>query len=159
MGTEQKNGRQRKAERKARNQKSTETAQAATTQAEQVKPVAEGKLPKLPKLPSAARTRKPKPQQPCACGCNTPTRSQWAPGHDARARGWAIRIERSIVKMSDIPVNEQAGAKLMLKLRKEGAEGGASGIKLVKGKKAKAEPVVEQAEPVSTEPTNEAVNE
>lgn len=104
------------------------------------KPVAGG-LPKLPALPSALRARKPKPMQPCACGCNTPTRSTWAPGHDARARGWAIRIERNICKMIEVPENEQAGAKLMLKVRKElPAAADKPKIKLARSNKPKEEP-------------------
>ena len=87
-----------------------------------------GKLPKMPKLPSTGRARgprKPKPFVSCACGCETQTRSKWAPGHDARARAWAIRIERDIIKLKDVPANEQAGAKLMLAERKKLVDSGA----------------------------------
>lgn len=89
----------------------------------------EGAMPKLPKLPKASRgPRKEKPMVDCACGCGGQTRSTWVPGHDARAKGWALRIDRNVCKMSDVPENEQAGAKLMLKALKEGPK---ADIKLV----------------------------
>jgi len=89
-------------------------------------------LPPLPKMPSV-RNRKPKATQPCACGCGTMTQRTWAPGHDARANGWAIRIERDICKMADVPENERPGVKIQLAKRK--AEGAAGGIKIVKSDK------------------------
>lgn len=118
------------------------------------KEVKEGALPALPKLPSSARPRKAKAKQPCACGCETPTTGTWAPGHDARAKGWALRIERGVMKLSEVPVNEQAGAKYMLKARKESAANPkaatATGPKLVKSAEPAAEMVAEpEAEPAT----------
>lgn len=118
------------------------------------KEVKEGALPALPKLPSSARPRKEKAKQPCACGCETPTTGTWAPGHDARARGWALRIHRGVMidghkfTMADVPVNEQAGAKYMLKAIKEeaanptpkAAKAAKTGPKLVKPSEPVAEP-------------------
>lgn len=78
----------------------------------------EGGLVPMPKMPSATRARKPKPMHDCACGCGGQTRSLWVPGHDARAKGWAMRIERNIVTMADVPENERPGAKKMLEARK-----------------------------------------
>lgn len=120
----------------------------AEPKAKVVKPVVGGAMPKLPSLPKVYSTeRKPKPTQPCMCGCETLTKGVWAPGHDARARGWAIRVERAICKLADVPANEQAGAKHFLKLRKD--VGSESAITLVKGKN-KAEPeVVEQVAAVN----------
>lgn len=124
-------------------------------------------LPPLPKLPSINRPRKKK-IQPCACGCGTDTSKTWAPGHDARAKGWALRIDRGICKMSDVPENEQQGAKAMLKLRRElAAAGGGDGqgnLKVVRGGKGKkaTEPVAEQPAPATEptpEPANPAINE
>lgn len=149
----------REAKRAARVAKESAAAEvtpkvAVKKAAKPVKPVVEGAMPKLPKLPSASRARKPKPLVACTCGCNGMTKGLWVPGHDARARGWAIRIERGICKMGDVPANEQAGAKFMLKQRKELGTA-TEGIKLVKGKKSKPEPV---AEPEQAEPSA-AINE
>ncbi len=119
---------------------------AATKPAKVAKPRPEGALPALPKMPSAARPAKARKQAPCACGCGTLTAGEWAPGHDARARGWAIRIERKVLTLKDVPENEQAGAKLMLKRRADGADKHAP--KLVKGKStegAAAEPAADKA--------------
>lgn len=133
------------------------------------KEVKEGALPALPKLPSSARARKERPTQPCACGCETPTTGMWAPGHDARAKGWALRIARPEVKnaegkkftIKDVPANEQAGAKLMLKFVKDGkfvkAEAATTGPKLAKGKST--ETVAEVMADAIAEPAAEAVNE
>lgn len=76
-----------------------------------------GSLPPMPKMPSN-RKNKVRPQVDCKCGCGGKTAGTWVPGHDARAKGWAIRLERNIVKMSDIPESERTGAKHMLEARK-----------------------------------------
>ncbi len=57
-------------------------------------------LPKLPSLPRGAG--KPKAEKPCECGCGLMTKSRFAPGHDSRLKGWAIRIARKQVKLEDI---------------------------------------------------------
>lgn len=105
-------------------------------------------MPPLPKMQSAARAnteRKIKPTRDCACGCGTPTKSEWAPGHDARARGWAIRIQRGIMTIDQVPANEQAGANLMLSGAAEGK------IKLVHSNKGKLAQAPEAAEATGTE--------
>lgn len=114
-----------------------------------------GALPKLPAIKRANRTSKPKPTKPCMCGCETPTKGDWAPGHDSRAKGWAIRVERGIVKLSEVPANEQAGAKFMLKARKEegGKHGTAGKIRLHKGK------TTETSESVAEQVSDPAVGE
>jgi hypothetical protein len=71
-------------------------------------------LPSLPSLPSVRRVR---PSRPCACGCGAPTKSTWFPGHDGRATGWAIRVERGVMKLADVPANERRGAEFMLARR------------------------------------------
>lgn len=57
-------------------------------------------MPKLPNLPRGAG--KPKALKPCECGCGLQTKSKFAPGHDSRLRGWALRIARGLVKLEDI---------------------------------------------------------
>ncbi len=69
-------------------------------------------------LPAMPRTgRKAKPHHDCACGCGQQTRSVWFPGHDGRATGWAIRVERGVIKLEEVPANERAGAVIMLERR------------------------------------------
>lgn len=70
---------------------------------------------RLPALPSM-RNGSGAPH-PCICGCKQPTKRTWYPGHDGRATGWATRIERGIIKIDDVPANEQAGARYMLQRR------------------------------------------
>lgn len=112
-------------------------AEAVAKVKKEAKPRADGALPALPKLPSATRARKDKPSKACACGCGTMTKSEWAPGHDARAKGWALRIERGILEMEDVPANERQGAELMLARRKASPDASEKGknIKLAKGSK------------------------
>lgn len=68
----------------------------------------------LPKMPSARRSR---PTHACACGCGAPTKRTWFPGHDGRATGWALRVERGVIGLGDVPTNERAGAVIMLERR------------------------------------------
>lgn len=82
------------------------------------------RLPALPALPALGR--RSRPVHPCVCGCGAGTRGTWAPGHDGRATGWAVRIERGIITIDDVPANERAGARLMLDRR--AAEGKAEKI-------------------------------
>ena len=72
-------------------------------------------LPSLPSLPSLGR--KARPVHPCICGCGAGTRGMWAPGHDGRATGWAVRIERGIITIDEVPDNERNGARVMLERR------------------------------------------
>lgn len=102
--------------------KSETTSTESAPQSKAAKAVKEGGLPPLPKLPKSgngSRERKVKPIVDCTCGCGGKTTGAWVPGHDARARGWAIRIERDVIKMSDVPENERPGAKFMLADRKK----------------------------------------
>lgn len=70
---------------------------------------------RLPALP--AINGKSGATHPCCCGCGMPTKRSWYPGHDGRATGWAVRIERGIIKIDDVPENERAGARIMLQRR------------------------------------------
>lgn len=73
-------------------------------------------LPKLPRLP---RARKAKPPKPCECGCGGMTMGgRFIPGHDSRLKGWAIRIERNLIKYADIP--DEGVRKAVQKLMKAG---------------------------------------
>lgn len=71
-------------------------------------------LPSLPSMPRKNSSNKPVHE--CACGCGMGTKSVWFPGHDGRATGWAIRIERGICTLDDTGI-ERKGAMIMLKRR------------------------------------------
>lgn len=66
----------------------------------------------LPAMPRASR--KPRPTQPCACGCGAPTKGTWHPGHDGRATGWALRVERGVMTIDEVPANERKGCSIMM---------------------------------------------
>lgn len=72
-------------------------------------------LVSLPALPR--NSKRNRPVVPCKCGCGMGTKSTWFPGHDGRATGWAVRVERGLLKLEDVPANERAGAEFMLKRR------------------------------------------
>lgn len=132
------------------------------------KPAVEGTVEKLPKMKAGqggekkVRVPKPKPTNDCACGCGGQTKRTWFPGHDARANGWAIRIEKGLMKLGEVPENEQKGAIRMLKERKEGGltkeKVAPKATKLVAAKPEKkaakpvkvAKPVKAKAEPKET---------
>lgn len=73
------------------------------------------KFAPLPSLPSSGRRNRP--VRPCLCGCGRGTKGTWFPGDDGRATGWAVRIERGLLKIEDVPANERAGAEFMLRRR------------------------------------------
>lgn len=70
---------------------------------------------RLPPLPRAGK--KQKPQKECECGCQQLTRSRYVPGHDSYLRGWVLRVERKIVKISEVPEQHQAAVKREMKAR------------------------------------------
>lgn len=68
----------------------------------------------MTKMPAMGRS---KAVRPCVCGCGQTTKSTWFPGHDGRATGWAIRIERGAMRIEDVPANERAGAEYRMRQR------------------------------------------
>lgn len=100
----------------------------------------EGVMAKLPAMPRAAKSRKAKPEVDCACGCGSTTKGTWAPGHDARAKAWAIRVERDIITIDQVPANERKGAERVIAERKANPPAGPK-MKLVAKVKTTAEPV------------------
>lgn len=88
----------------------------------------EGLLAPLPPMP---RSRKSKPPQACACGCGGETKGgKFIPGHDGRVKGWALRIERGVVKLKDVPDGEREAVKKFM-----AAQEAARGAAPAKGKK------------------------
>lgn len=70
-------------------------------------------LPTLPPLPRGAR--KSKPPQECGCGCGNKTRGgKYVPGHDARLAAWALRVERQILKIDEVPEMHREAVRRML---------------------------------------------
>lgn len=67
----------------------------------------------MTKLPTMRRANS-KPTHPCICGCGLPTKSTWHTGHDGRATGWALRIERGDMDPTQVPGEEVNGAIHML---------------------------------------------
>lgn len=99
--------------------------------AEKIKTTAN--LPSLPKLPSSERVRKDRPIKACACGgCGATTKGTWAPGHDAYCHGWALRVERDVVKLKDVPAAHMVGVKIFLAKRKATPADAKPNIKIVK---------------------------
>lgn len=91
----------------------------------------EKKAPKLRKdglaaLPSLPRASKARPPKPCACGCVNPTTKKpnmtrggsYLPGHDGRPKGWALRVERGVCELKDVPDGEREVVAKLLKARK-----------------------------------------
>jgi hypothetical protein len=73
-------------------------------------------LPPLPKTPIAKRTKKAKPPQSCSCGCGGQTRGgRFIPGHDSRLHAWALRVERAVIKISEVPEMHRDAVKKLLK--------------------------------------------
>lgn len=68
----------------------------------------------LASLPAMPKAKKNRPSRPCACGCGGSTKGTWVSGHDGRATGWALRVQRGLLKLTDVPANERKGAELML---------------------------------------------
>ncbi len=86
----------------------------------------------LTAMPSMPKSKKNKPTHDCKCGCGQPTKSTWFPGHDGRATGWAVRIERGIIDLNGVPANERKGAEFMLAKRKGEREASKATAKVTK---------------------------
>lgn len=84
----------------------------------------DGRL-RLPPLPKAS---KPKPLVPCECGCKNLTRSRFYPGHDSRMRGWILRLDRKLIKPSDIPDGEREAVQAFIRARDKGKTDGAGKV-------------------------------
>jgi hypothetical protein len=54
------------------------------------------------KTPLERKTKK-KANGKCMCGCGGSTGGYFVPGHDARFKGWLKRLERGIMKRSELP--------------------------------------------------------
>lgn len=91
------------AQRQKENEKKTEAKKKRTSG-----------LPELPKLP---KTKKDRPEHPCECGCGEMTKARFAPGHDSYIRAWAIRVERKVVKLSEVPEAHREAVKNAIKER------------------------------------------
>lgn len=74
---------------------------------------------RLPPLPRAGK--KQKPQKECECGCGMLTRSRFVPGHDSYLRGWTLRVERGIVKISEVPEQHRDAVKKAMRVNKAAA--------------------------------------
>lgn len=86
--------------------------------------IEDGKKPVkgLAPLPPMPRARKTKPPKPCACGCGEMTKGgNYITGHDSYVKGWAIRVERGIVKLADVPDPQRNAVKKILLDRKKAA--------------------------------------
>lgn len=57
------------------------------------------------------RTKKEKTVRPCACGCSGQTTAFFVPGHDARFKGWLLKIERGEKEVSSLPPAIQSAYK------------------------------------------------
>lgn len=50
------------------------------------------------KAVKVAKPKEPKVERACACGCGGTTTGYFVPGHDARFKGWMLKIERGLVE-------------------------------------------------------------
>lgn len=66
---------------------------------------AEGKEAKTP------RVKKEKTVKPCRCGCGGQTTAFFVPGHDARFKGWLMKVEKGEKKVAELPEAVQKGYK------------------------------------------------
>ena len=66
---------------------------------------AEGKPAKVP------REKKEKVVKPCRCGCGGQTTAFFVPGHDARFKGWLLKVEKGEKKVAELPEAVQKGYK------------------------------------------------
>ena len=41
--------------------------------------------------------------KPCRCGCGEQIKSHFVQGHDARFKGWLLRVERGLMKVEELP--------------------------------------------------------
>lgn len=59
---------------------------------------------------AAGKTRAKKADRECACGCGGATGGYFIPGHDARFKGWLLKIERGQAKREELMSPEVVAA-------------------------------------------------
>lgn len=59
------------------------------------------------KLGATKKATAPKTVRKCACGCKEETMSFFAPGHDAKFKGWLKKIELGKMDVSELPKSVQ----------------------------------------------------
>lgn len=63
-----------------------------------------------PHKPTLPPTRRTLSKRPCCCGCGQLTGREFAQGHDARLKGWLLRLERGEVGLAEVLTEAQAKA-------------------------------------------------
>jgi len=82
------------------------------------------------KAAKAAAPKKEKAVRPCGCGCGEQVTSFFAQGHDARFKGWMIKVERGTMAVKDLPPLVQKSYEFK---KKAGSDGGYVTTKDYKG--------------------------
>lgn len=65
--------------------------------------------------PKAKREKKVKEPKPCKCGCGGQTTAFFVPGHDARFKGWLLKVEKGATAVKDLPETVQKSYKWVKK--------------------------------------------
>lgn len=78
----------------------------------------------------AAKPPKEKTVRPCACGCGEQVSAYFAQGHDARFKGWMVKVERGQMAVKDLPPMVQKSYEFK---KKPGSDGGYVTTKNYKG--------------------------
>lgn len=107
----------------AAKQKENEAKKVKAAKAPKAPKVGKDGRPKLPPLPRGQA--KSKPLVACGCGCGQQTRSKFAPGHDSRLRGWALRIARGLITLPQVAELSSEGERVAVEahvkqLKKDG---------------------------------------
>jgi hypothetical protein len=90
--TDEKPKAEKRAPRKRAPKKEKEEEKAA-----RVPPLSLQKLAPMPKRKGGLR-----PLHDCECGCGGKTQARFVPGHDSILRGWMLRVERGLIKLSEM---------------------------------------------------------
>lgn len=61
------------------------------------------------------RVKAEKTVKPCKCGCGGQTTAFFVPGHDARFKGWLLKVEKGQMKVNELPEAVQKGYKWVKK--------------------------------------------
>jgi hypothetical protein len=102
-----------KAKKASADKKAEKALKAAERRAkEEARKEAQAKAKADRKAARAATPRKStKEVKPCACGCKEETTSYFVQGHDARFKGWLLKIERGQMEVKDLPKSVQSTYK------------------------------------------------